>query len=216
MRSHWWSRARLGLQARRAGETQRKAKLRSPHFRCALAAERLEQRLLLSAVVELNAPNTNYSTSWTNSGPVPITGISATLVSVLGGPEGTTVAGGNLGCDRTIGLPTEVAFIRMLVAPDYQRSRESVAPVCALNHSPDWSPVGNPGNAADPLTGHGAVAYSYNIGTYDVTNSQYAAFLNTKDPTVANVLNLWNTNMGTAPYGGTAYNSAAGAVGSIR
>jgi hypothetical protein len=33
-------------------------------------------------------------------------------------------------------------------------------------------PVGNPGNAADPTTGYGAVAYNYSIGTYDVTLSQ--------------------------------------------
>ena len=38
-------------------------------------------------------------------------------------------------------------------------------------------PVGNPGNAAD-ITGFGSVAYSYNIGEYDVTSSQYTAFLN--------------------------------------
>ncbi|MGD0769443.1 MAG: SUMF1/EgtB/PvdO family nonheme iron enzyme [Tepidisphaeraceae bacterium] len=39
-------------------------------------------------------------------------------------------------------------------------------------------PVGNPGNAADPSTGVGSVAYSYNIGEYDVTAGQYTAFLN--------------------------------------
>lgn len=38
-------------------------------------------------------------------------------------------------------------------------------------------PVGNPGNAADS-TGYGSVAYSYNIGTYEVTAGQYTAFLN--------------------------------------
>ena len=38
--------------------------------------------------------------------------------------------------------------------------------------------VGNPGNAADPLTGLGAVGYTYQIGTYDVTLNQYVAFLN--------------------------------------
>jgi hypothetical protein len=37
--------------------------------------------------------------------------------------------------------------------------------------------VGDAGNAAD-TTGFGAVNYNYNIGTYEVTNSQYAAFLN--------------------------------------
>jgi len=42
------------------------------------------------------------------------------------------------------------------------------------------SPVGNPGNGPDPLTGsmYGEVDYTYAIGTYDVTVDQYAAFLN--------------------------------------
>jgi len=38
--------------------------------------------------------------------------------------------------------------------------------------------VGEPGNVADPATGYGAVPYTYDIGTYDVTMSQYATFLN--------------------------------------
>ena len=38
--------------------------------------------------------------------------------------------------------------------------------------------------------------YSYQIGTYDVTASQYVAFLNTKDPTGANTLGLYNDQMG--------------------
>jgi len=37
--------------------------------------------------------------------------------------------------------------------------------------------VGDPGNVADPLTGYGAVPYTYQIGEYDVTLSQYATFL---------------------------------------
>ena len=37
--------------------------------------------------------------------------------------------------------------------------------------------VGNAGNAAD-TTGYGAVNYTYNMDKYDVTASQYAAFLN--------------------------------------
>ena len=43
----------------------------------------------------------------------------------------------------------------------------------------DWTSVGNPGNAADN-TGFGAVSYLYRIGTYEVTNAQYAEFLNAK------------------------------------
>lgn len=48
----------------------------------------------------------------------------------------------------------------------------------------DTVPVGNAGNPGDTVvmhdgtSGYGAVNYSYRIGTYEVTNSQYAAFLN--------------------------------------
>ncbi len=77
-----------------------------------------------------------------------------------------------------------------------------------------WSPVGNPGNTADPATGwlatgslYGAVGYAYNIGTYDVTNSQYVEFLNTKDATGTSPLQLYNSGMSNATYGGINYNA---------
>lgn len=38
--------------------------------------------------------------------------------------------------------------------------------------------VGNAGNAAHSGTGYGSVNYNYHIGTYEVTNAQYTAFLN--------------------------------------
>ena len=41
----------------------------------------------------------------------------------------------------------------------------------------DWVTVGDPGNAADNR-GHGAVAYTYRISKYEVTNAQYTEFLN--------------------------------------
>ncbi len=41
----------------------------------------------------------------------------------------------------------------------------------------DWVTVGDPGNLAD-TTGFGAVAYSYKISKYEVTNGQYVEFLN--------------------------------------
>jgi autotransporter-associated beta strand protein len=71
-----------------------------------------------------------------------------------------------------------------------------------------WVPVGNPGNANDPLTGgfYGGVPYNYSIDKYDVTNSQYAEFLNTKDATGANTLGLWNSSMANA-YGGINFNA---------
>jgi sulfatase modifying factor 1 len=71
-----------------------------------------------------------------------------------------------------------------------------VAPLAALAVTIDTVPVGNAGNGNDPLTGnkYGGVAYNYRIGTTEVTNAQYAAFLNEKaksDP-----FGLYNTNMG--------------------
>ncbi len=41
----------------------------------------------------------------------------------------------------------------------------------------EYATIGHAGNAAD-TTGYGAVAYEYRIGKYEVTNSQYANFLN--------------------------------------
>lgn len=70
-----------------------------------------------------------------------------------------------------------------------------------------WSPVGNPGNAPDS-TGLGAVNYSYNIGTYDVSVGQYVEFLNAKDPTGSNTLGLYTEATGVITY------SPGAAVGS--
>jgi formylglycine-generating enzyme len=55
-----------------------------------------------------------------------------------------------------------------------------------------FSTVGDPGNANDS-TGLGRVTYTYNIGTYDVTTSQYAAFLNAVAAT--DPYGLYNANM---------------------
>jgi formylglycine-generating enzyme len=52
----------------------------------------------------------------------------------------------------------------------------------------EWTFIGDPGNAGAQLTGcyhcdemtFGAVPYTYSIGTYEVTNAQYAEFLNAK------------------------------------
>ena len=74
----------------------------------------------------------------------------------------------------------------------------------------DWSPVGNPGNSAD-TTHFGAVGYSYNIGTYDVTNAQYVEFLNSNVPDgeANDPLGLYNSGMNDAYYGGINYNPGA-------
>ena len=68
----------------------------------------------------------------------------------------------------------------------------------------DWVTVGNAGNAADPLTGYGAVGYEYKIGKYEVTNAQYAEFLNAKASTDS--YGLYNPSMSS--YGITQSSSS--------
>lgn len=57
-------------------------------------------------------------------------------------------------------------------------------------------PVGDAGNVAD-TNGYGAVDHPYAIGTYEVTISQYAAFLNAVAAT--DLYGLYNENMGLEP-----------------
>lgn len=68
-------------------------------------------------------------------------------------------------------------------------------------------PIGNPGNTADPTTGFGSVAYTYNIAANEVTNSQYVAFLNAVAATDAN--SLYNTGM-AGFHGGITRSGAPG------
>ena len=69
----------------------------------------------------------------------------------------------------------------------------------------DTVTVGNPGNAADTAAhsgnpaGQGAVAYSYDIGKYEVTAGQYTAFLNAVAATDAYA--LYNASMWSSTYG---------------
>jgi formylglycine-generating enzyme required for sulfatase activity len=82
----------------------------------------------------------------------------------------------------------------------------------AVNAAPiaiDWTVIGNPGNLSDPLTGFGAVDRAYRIGTTEVTNSQYSAFLNAK--ATSDPLALYNTNMGSAAaFGGITRSGVSG------
>lgn len=63
-------------------------------------------------------------------------------------------------------------------------------------------PVGNAGNAPDPATGnlYGGVSYDYRIGTYEVTNAQYVAFLNAV--AVSDPFALYDPRMASDGYGG--------------
>lgn len=67
--------------------------------------------------------------------------------------------------------------------------------------------VGDAGNVNDS-TGYGGVADGYHIGTYEVTNSEYTAFLNAKAATDTN--NLYNSNMGSSPHGGIERSGTSG------
>ncbi|MCX6878438.1 MAG: SUMF1/EgtB/PvdO family nonheme iron enzyme [Verrucomicrobia bacterium] len=74
----------------------------------------------------------------------------------------------------------------------------SVTPAFGLV-SIDYVVVGDPGNAADtvlPASPRGAVDYTYQIGKYEVTNGQYAQFLNAVAKTDA--YSLYNPSMGNA------------------
>jgi sulfatase modifying factor 1 len=80
-----------------------------------------------------------------------------------------------------------------------------------------WTPIGNPGNACDTQAQstlgpcYGAVGYAYHIGTYDVTNAQYAEFLNSKAANNADPLGLYNPSMGTdTNWGGIARTGSSG------
>ena len=67
--------------------------------------------------------------------------------------------------------------------------------------------VGDAGNPGQDSTGYGAVNYRYSIGRYEVTNAQYAAFLNAKAATDTH--GLYNTGMAGA-HGGIIRAGAAG------
>lgn len=54
--------------------------------------------------------------------------------------------------------------------------------------------VGDTNNPADPLTGYGSVPYTYQIGKYEVRNSEYAEFLNSVAAT--DTYGLYNVSMG--------------------
>ncbi len=63
----------------------------------------------------------------------------------------------------------------------------------------EWATVGNPGNTADS-TGFGAVDYTYRIARHEVTNDQYAEFLNAVAGTDTH--DLYSRRMGDELRGG--------------
>ena len=68
-------------------------------------------------------------------------------------------------------------------------------------------PVGSAGNVND-TTGFGAVSYGYLVATAEITNSQYAEFLNAK--AASDPLALYNTGMGSNFRGGITQSGVSG------
>ena len=58
-----------------------------------------------------------------------------------------------------------------------------------------WLDVGDAGNGDDPATGYGGVDYDYQISAHEVTNAQYAQFLNSIAATSGDPNGVWNANM---------------------
>lgn len=71
----------------------------------------------------------------------------------------------------------------------------------------DLITIGDAGNANDN-TGFGTVSYAYKIGKYPITNALYCDFLNLTALSDPN--GLYNTNMGTQPYGGITRSGVSG------
>lgn len=91
-----------------------------------------------------------------------------------------------------------------------------IAPAARAEVAIETVIVGNPGNLPDQSYAYnnpeglqlGSVPYAYRIGRYEVTNSQYAEFLNAKaqsDP-----LLLYHISMGSDPAGGITRSGADG------
>jgi len=71
--------------------------------------------------------------------------------------------------------------------------------------------VGDAGNANDTVnavTNYGGVSYGYHIGTYEVTNSQYVAFLNAKGS--ENTHGVFNALMESNSHGGIQQTGVSG------
>jgi hypothetical protein len=99
-------------------------------------------------------------------------------------------------CARALAVSVVVFLLGFAQAPS-----ASAAPIV-------WSPIGSPGNAADVVTGYGAVGYSYSVSTYEITNAQYTDFLNAK--AASDPYGLYNPFMGATSQGGITRTGVSG------
>lgn len=79
-------------------------------------------------------------------------------------------------------------------------------------------PVGNPGNSVVAGNGFGSVNYAFSMGTFEVTNAQYAAFLNSVDVSsgggTVSSLGLYSSSMSSDTTNGGILFNAGGSAGS--
>lgn len=68
--------------------------------------------------------------------------------------------------------------------------------------------IGNAGNSGDPATGKGGVSYEYRIGKFEVTNEQYAQFLNAV--AASDTYGLFAVEMSSDPRGGISRSGSSG------
>jgi formylglycine-generating enzyme required for sulfatase activity len=112
-------------------------------------------------------------------------------------------------CRRCVACPRIAAAVFVLLAAfaaDARAVAIATVPIGNAGNAPDqlWASAQNPANLL-----FGSVAYDYRIGTTEVTNAQYAAFLNAQ--AASDPLNLYNTLMGSDARGGI---TRSGSVGS--
>jgi formylglycine-generating enzyme required for sulfatase activity len=86
-------------------------------------------------------------------------------------------------------------------------------PLMASAVTMEMVPVGDPGNAPDPLNtnavpGIGSVAYTYAIGKYEVKNSEYVGFLNSVAAT--DTYGLYSSSMNSDARGGIVQSGSSG------
>ncbi len=111
---------------------------------------------------------------------------------------GTAVLSGGFGFAPTVGTLSLGWASNISIPP---RPELMISPEGSLAGSMQFVNVTHPGNAPD-VTGFGSVGYAYRIGTYEVTNYDYTAFLNSvasSDP-----YGLYDPRMVTTASGYTA------------
>ena len=95
---------------------------------------------------------------------------------------GITVRLGCFPCLRCLKVFSVLIFCGFFAAQTFSQTSISL----------DTAFVGDDGNTED-TTGYGAVSYGYYIGKYEVTNSEYSAFLNAV--AAADTYVLWHQSM---------------------